>query len=122
MESSLLYFYSGAATIVLCVIAYFYLLQLPLSQEVLPFLKGKILSEITTDDSSNIRSVDHNQNLDDSGSKGMEMKETSKLMEASLEEGAQRRYRSGSVTSASSMGTPVSIVDRLFVLNSPSKM
>ncbi|KAJ1412428.1 hypothetical protein B484DRAFT_435366, partial [Ochromonadaceae sp. CCMP2298] len=37
VESSLLYFYSGAATILLCIYAYYHLLSLPISKRCLTF-------------------------------------------------------------------------------------
>lgn len=67
VESSLLYFYSGALTIALCIYAYYYLLSLPISKRCLTF--GVNNDSTTTTDSS----IEDQQPLVDTESQSPEL-------------------------------------------------
>ena len=82
VESSLLYFYTGALTIGFCIVGYFLLLQLPISKEVLLFL-----NEETKSSDKRREKLDVENGLESSGSKRsssppivIEMSESAKLM------------------------------------------
>jgi len=59
VESSLLYFYSGSATIVLCIYAYYQILSLPISREYLIFGIQKRDNKVMGGDTTGANATDH---------------------------------------------------------------
>ena len=59
VESSLLYFFTGSATIVLCIYAYYQILRLPISREYLIFGMQKRDNKVMGGDTTGANAADH---------------------------------------------------------------